>query len=64
MGSPVLFMVSLVATSKKMECCNATGITSLISETVTNMRWEELSLFAESTLEPQHATHADACRQH
>ena len=57
MGSPVLVMVSLVATSNKMGCCATTGITSLILETLTNIRCDKLSLSADSTLEP-----ADACR--
>ena len=60
MGSPVLVMVSLVATSKKMGCGDANGITSLISETVTNIRRDELSLFANSTLEPA-ACHTWRC---
>ena len=44
MGLPVLVMVSLVATSNKTGCCTTTGITSLILEMVTNMRYKELSL--------------------
>ena len=40
--------------------CTATGITSLISETLTNMRRDELNLFADSLLEPA-ACHTCRC---
>ena len=59
-ASPVLIMVFLVATSNKMGCCVATGITSLISEMLTNMRHAELNLFSDSTLEPA-ACHTCRC---
>ena len=60
MGSPVLFMVSLVATSNETGCCTTTGITSLVSEMLTGVGHDELSLFADSTLEPV-ACHTCRC---
>ena len=60
MGLPVPVMVSLVVTSNKMGCCITTGITSLISETLMNMRCDELSLSANSTLKPA-ACHTCRC---
>ena len=39
-GSPVFSMASLLPTSRKMGCGTATGTMSLISETMTSMKWE------------------------
>ena len=47
-GSPVLSMAFLLPASRKTGCSIATGMTSLISETVTSMKWGESSFSGES----------------
>ena len=51
-GSPVSSTASLDITSNKMGCCTTTGITSLISEMLTNRRCDAVNLSPNSLSEP------------